>query len=106
MFTEDLNVFFDGLDSFEAVFETCPQRRVTCYFDNSFLDATVGETLMDTTAPRLTARWEDVKDIPRETLVWVKERQFSVRQIQPEGTGLATIALAYERQPEDNGAWY
>lgn len=104
---EDLSPFFDGLDASRAVFETCPQRVVEVYFDNAFLDADIGETaLMDTTAPRLTCRYADVKDIPRETYVRVNGKRYSVRQIQPEGTGLATIALAHERTPEEDGTWY
>jgi hypothetical protein len=95
--TENLDVFFYGLDTGEAVFELASgPRSVRCYFDNSFFDASVGETVLDTTQPRITAKLADVRDIPRETICTVAASRFSVIQIQPEGTGLATVILAHE----------
>lgn len=97
---ENLDVFFVGLDAADMVFETDPPRTVRAYFDNAFQDVNVGETILDTTIPRLTTKWSDVQDIPRETLVEVTSPfmsgTFSVTQIQAEGTGLATITLAHE----------
>lgn len=93
---ENLNVFFSGLDAAEMVFATSPVQRVTAYFDNAFQDINIGETIMDTTTPRLTCKYADVKDIPRGTPVTVGAANFSVVQIQPEGTGLAMITLAHE----------
>lgn len=65
-------------------------------FDNSFVDANIGETVMDTTAPRLTCLYEDVKGVPREAMVTVRGVAYSVVQTQPDGTGLAIVHLAHE----------
>lgn len=65
-------------------------------FDNSFVDAATGETVLDTTAPRLTCLHSDVRGVPREALVTVRGVAYSVVQIQPDGTGFATVQLAHE----------
>lgn len=94
---EDLSPFFAGLDAKELTFHTdSGNRSVTGYFDNSFFNTQIGETIMDTTQPRLTVIMEDVADIPRETMVTVDGKLHSIIQIQPEGTGMATITLAIE----------
>jgi hypothetical protein len=97
---ENLDVFFLGLDAADMVFHTSPSRTVRAYFDNAFQDVNLGETIMDTTIPRLTAKWSDVRDIPRGTAVSVTSQhfsgEFSTIQLQPEGTGLATITLGHE----------
>lgn len=73
---------------------------VTCdaIFDNSFVDAAIGETALDTTAPRLTCLHSDVAAIPREAVVTVRGKAYSVTQIQPDGTGFATVTLAHEEE--------
>jgi hypothetical protein len=97
MIGEDLDPFFSGLDECEATFELeAGPKAVRCFFDNAFFDASVGETVLDTTQPRITCKAADVRGIPRETLVTVRGEKFSVLQIQPEGTGLATVTLAHE----------
>lgn len=94
---ENLDVFFTGLDAGDAVFSLAGEKKtVRCLFDNSFFDSSVGETVMDTTQPRITCKLSDVKNIPRETPVFVAGENYSVIQIQPEGTGLAVVALAHE----------
>lgn len=94
---EDLSPFFAGLDAKELTFHTDSGNRiVTGYFDNSFFNTQIGETIMDTTQPRLTVNMADIAEIPRETMVTVDGVLHSVIQIQPEGTGLAVITLAVE----------
>lgn len=100
----DIGVFLDdgpGGFATEAIFhlgtEQAPRdRRVTGIFDNAFFDASVGEAEMDTTAPRFLARHAEVRDIPRETLVRIGGVLYSVLQVQPDGTGMATVTLAHE----------
>ena len=94
---EDLTPFFAGLDSRTLIFHTdSGNRAVTGYFDNAFFNTQIGETILDTTQPRLTVIMADVADIPRETMVTVDGKLHSIIQIQPEGTGLSTITLAIE----------
>lgn len=94
--TENLSVFFTGLDAVQVTFDTSPARVVTGYFDNAFVDANLGETIMDTTQPRIACRAVDVAGIPRGTMATIGDQSFSVVQIQPEGTGLATVTFAHE----------
>lgn len=97
MFEEDLDVFFDGLDSKKLRFSHEGKTwQATCYFDNAFFDVSVGETVLDTTQPRITAKYSEVKDVPREAEVMIDGKRYSVTQVQPEGTGCATVTLAHE----------
>ena len=69
---------------------------VNAIFDNSFVDAAIGETAMDTTAPRLTCQASEVATLPREALVVIRGKSYSVVQVQPDGTGFTVIHLASE----------
>jgi hypothetical protein len=103
MIDDPLNVFMaDFAENDPIVFEwmngdDTPQS-VSCkgIFDNSFVDVNIGETAMDTTAPRLTCKHSDVNGVPREAEVFVQGRRYSVVQIQPDGTGFAIVHLAFE----------
>lgn len=97
-FQEPTNVFFSSLDAKTAVFHLANGsfRAVACYFDNAFLDANAGETKMDTTAPRIICPALSVYDIERDTIVSVAGREWSVVQVQPDGTGMAIVTLAHE----------
>lgn len=97
-FTENLDVFFSSLDSQEVTFTLSSGIRKTIrgYFDNAFFDTQIGETAMDTTQPRFTCKATDLVGIVRENGVVIAGKNFSVVQIQPEGTGLAVVALAHE----------
>ncbi len=65
-------------------------------FDDSFVDATTGETILDTTQPRITCVQADAEGIPREAMTTIRGKAYSVTRIQPEGTGMAIIQLAHE----------
>lgn len=101
---EDLSAFFAGLDAQRVTFKAPGgDRMVLGYFDNSFVDANIGETVLDTTTPRFTCRAADVAflKVPSEFRgmeVRVSGVKFSLIQVQPEGTGLATVVLAHEEQ--------
>lgn len=95
--TENLDIFFSGLDSLDVTFnlEDGP-RVVRGYFDNAYFDQSVGELILDTTQPRFTCKQSDAIGIPRETTVQIGSVLYSVLTVQPEGTGIATIHLAHE----------
>jgi hypothetical protein len=99
---EDLSPFFAGLDSQKVIFKTTTgDRLVLGYFDNAFISADMGEAVLDTTQPRFTCKAVDVAflKVPREFRgmdVLVAGRKFSLLQVQPEGTGIATVTLAHE----------
>jgi hypothetical protein len=91
-FSEDEELVFEWLNGDdEEVSLSC--RGI---FDNSFVDANIGETVLDTTAPRLTCVASDVVNVPREATVTVRGKTYSVTQIQPDGTGFAIVQLAHE----------
>lgn len=102
MITENLSVFIrDFAEDDEIVFEWETEDGETSktlrgIFDDSFVDAQTGETVLDTTQPRLTVIASDAEGIPREAVATIRGRAYSVTQIQPEGTGLAIIQLAHE----------
>jgi len=102
MIHDPLSVFIaDFAEDDHLVFEWMNgdvEASVSCsgIFDNSFVDAAVGETALDTTAPRITCLHSDVLTVPREATVTVRGQVYSVVQIQPDGTGFALIQLAHE----------
>ena len=101
---EDLSPFFAGLDAQRVTFKaTGGDRLVQGYFDNAFINADIGEAVLDTTAPRFTCRASEVAflkvpSVYRGMEVWISGVKYSLIQVQPEGTGLATVTLAHEEQ--------
>jgi len=66
-------------------------------FDNGFVDAQIGEISLTTTQPRLTCKASDVVGVvPREATVTLRGENYSVTDIQPDGTGFAVVTLAHE----------
>ena len=94
---EDLNAFFEGLDSTTAEFLIGNSRKlVKGFFDNGFFDTSVGDVVLDTTQPRFTCKMSDLKSISRNCVVYINATKYTVIQIQPDGTGTATVLLAIE----------
>ena len=93
----NLDVFFSGLDHTEILFSLpAGTKIVRGYFDNAFFDSAVGEVVLDSTQPRFQCKESDVASIPRETPCKVEGKDYTVLEIQPDGTGLATVTLAHE----------
>lgn len=65
-------------------------------FDDPFLDTRAGEVVLDTRRPMLTAREIDTADMTRGLLVVVSAKNYSVIEVRPDGTGMASVELAYE----------
>lgn len=102
MIKDPLDVFVkDFAEDAEIVFEwevDGMEKSKSCkgIFDKSFVDANIGETVLDTTAPRLTCIASEVAVVPREAMVSIRGKAYSVTQIQPDGTGFAIVQLAHE----------
>lgn len=102
MINDPLSVFLkDFSEDDDVVFEWTTDsgpQSLACkgIFDNGFVDANIGETALDTTTPRLTCAYADVKDVPREATITVRGKDYSVVQVQPDGTGFAIVQLAQE----------
>lgn len=101
---EDLSPFFAGLDSQRVTFKAPGgDRHVLGYFDNAFINADLGEAVLDTTAPRFTCRASEltflkVPSLYRGMDVLISGVKYSLIRVQPEGTGLVTVTLAHEEQ--------
>ena len=98
MIRDPLALFIrDFAEDEEIVFEwEGGAKTLKGIFDDSFTDANTGETILDTTQPRLTCLWADAEVVPREAMATIKGRAYSVTQVQPDGTGMAIIQLAHE----------
>lgn len=97
MLRENLNIFVQrfGQPVTFTLADEC-ERRITAIFDDSFFDSNVGETVLDTTQPRLTCRTSDLQGIPLESIVEVGGKIYSVVKFQPDGTGMSVVILAHE----------
>jgi hypothetical protein len=69
-------------------------KQINAIWDDAFFDASVGETVLDTSQKRLTARECDTCGLAREDRVQVGAFEFRVIQVQPDGTGFVTILLS------------
>lgn len=69
-------------------------REIKAIYDDAFFDASVGETVLDTTQKRLTAKDDDLCGFSREDTLTFGERVFRVIKIEPDGTGFSTILLS------------
>lgn len=99
MIRDPLAVFVkDFAEDDEIVFEwgDDQSKSLKGIFDNSYTDAATGETVLDTTEPRVTALASDAMDIPREATTTIRGKLYSVTQVQPDGTGFAIIQLTQE----------
>lgn len=90
-FSEDDEIVFEWEEDNVAQSKSCKG-----IFDDSFTDAQTGETILDTTQPRLTCLASDVASVPREATVTIRGKDYSVTQIQPDGTGFSIIQLTQE----------
>lgn len=92
--SENLSVFFGGLDSQSAVFTTTlGSKTVKGFFDNAYFDTSVGDTVLDTTQPRFTCINADLTGVALHDRVLIAGKTWKVDRIEPEGTGLCTIIL-------------
>ena len=97
MFHEDLDLFFtDFAQTVTIDLGGGQSRNIQAIFDNAFFNPQAGEMEMDTTLPRFLCKYSDVEDVLRESLVTIASLQYSIIEIQPDGTGIATVILAHE----------
>ena len=89
---EDLSVFFaDFAEDVSGVSGT-----FSGIFDAEYV--AVGEVPVDSYAPRLTARVSDLTRCGVEvgTTLGISGADYTVRSVQPDGTGMATLVLEAE----------
>lgn len=99
---ENLDTFLDTDDfSIQAALrlQSGQTRRVRAIFDEPYLNAELGEYELDTNQPRLTCKWKDVQDVAQGDVVEVGGRPHDVvTNAQPDGTGMALLALVVQQQ--------
>lgn len=96
---DDLADFFD-CDEFAVqvtlLFANGKRRTVNAIFDDPYFNTDIGEYVLDTTEPRITAASKDIADLHwRADLVQIKGETFNVvTEPQHDGTGVAVVKLA------------
>jgi hypothetical protein len=74
-------------------------KSFTGIFDDPYLDAQLGEYVLETSEPRVLCRESDVQGVRRGDTATIDGRTYDVLSApQSDGTGMATIRLAL--QPE------
>jgi len=95
---EDLDDFLDANEfavSGMLSFQAGGSQAVTVIFDDPYLNAQIGEYEMDTTSPRALGKLSELKDARRGDVLTIDGKDYDVLTgPQPDGTGMATLALA------------
>lgn len=89
---EDLRVFFIGLPTVSLAWDGGGTEYA--YFDDAFFDAQLGESVLESTQPRLTCIYSEVAHLSRKDALTVDGVAYSVLEVQPDGTGLAIVPLS------------
>ena len=63
-------------------------------FDNDFLAVDLDESEVESTEPTLLARTADVSDLAHGDSLTISSTSYTVRGIQPDGTGMTQIMLS------------
>jgi len=101
MFHEDLTEFFDDFAvKATLVLANGRRREIQCIYDDPYLNADLGEYVVDTSEPRITARTQDIAGLTfRDSQVIVQGETFDVvTQPQHDGTGISVVKLARQVQ--------
>lgn len=98
---DDLGAFLEP-DEFATVATVTPQggvpRSVTGIFDETFLNADLGEYDLDGTRPRFTATEADLAGLDRGDVAVIDGATFVVLTApQTDGTGMAVLELARQQ---------
>lgn len=95
---ENLDVFLQQDEFASAVTITLQgggSRVVTGIFDDPFLDAQLGEYVLETTRPRVTCAASDLAGVRRGDVATIGDDTFDVVSgPQSDGTGMAILELA------------
>lgn len=95
---ENLDVFLQQGEFASAVTITLQGggvRVVTGIFDDPFLDAQLGEYVLESTRPRVTCAAGDLAGVRRGDEATIGDDTFDVVSgPQPDGTGMAVLELA------------
>ena len=90
MFVEDLDPFFDT-DSGFATSATVGATSIPVIFDNGYQSALGG--IVESTGPQCVAQSADVSSVVQGTSITIGGTGYTVRGVQPDGTGVTTLQL-------------
>lgn len=90
---EDLTAFFVGLPTAKLSWANGSTEHA--YFDDAFFNPQLGEMELNTTEPRATCIFAEVQHLKRKDRVEVNGKAFDVLEVQPDGTGFATVTFAH-----------
>lgn len=92
----DLDAFL-STDEFADVVTGRPDGKpFRAIYDETYFDPDAGETVVDTTQPRITCKLSDLAGITRKTPLTVKGKTYTVVKVQPDGTGMAVVLLSHQ----------
>ena len=92
---DPLRIFLGSFSEKVTLGLTGTPRVIDAIFDNAFYDQSLGQTTLDTTAPRITALDTDLVGVARGQSITVRGTAYDVLQVQPDGTGFSTVILAH-----------
>lgn len=100
---ENLDDFLD-VDDFATpatiTFGNGSSQTASVIYDDPYLNAQLGEFEPESTSPRITGKWGDLRLVVRGTQVAVGGEIYdAVRGVEPDGTGMATVYLARRNDP-------
>jgi len=76
-------------------FQAGGSQAVTVIFDDPYMNAQIGEYEMDTTNPRALGKMSELSAARRGDVLTIDGQDYDVLTgPQPDGTGMATLALA------------
>jgi hypothetical protein len=97
----DLDAFFDEEEFADIVSGRPDGKPFKAIFDEAYFDPEAGETVLDATQPRLACKLSDLTGVTRKTVLTIKGRSFTVLNIQPDGTGMASVKLSPQTPDDD-----
>lgn len=73
------------------------RRVIKGVFDNEFLILDQELNAVATTDPNVMVATEDVSDLSQWSLLEIKGVTYTIKEIQPDGTGMSTLMLSKAR---------
>lgn len=86
--TEDLDIFFAGMDAKAAVYSGTG-LTIKVYFDQPY--AEVGD--VESTRPMITCKSSDVPGVGHAATFTIEGTVWRVQSAQPDGTGITAVLL-------------
>jgi hypothetical protein len=93
MIRDPLHIFTADFGETVVLHTDAGDRQVKGIYDAAFFDASIGETVLDTTQKRVAIADAELGTLKREDKITLKCGTFEVLRIEPDGTGFSTVLL-------------